>query len=173
MKKVERVDALFEFLRVLLGIIIAFALCVVIIVIMSGSDAGEAVRNFMIGPFMTKRRFGHVMAKWAAYMLTGMGMCFIYAAGRFNMAGEGTINLAPMPILLIMFGTSFGLNTKGGAKHNQPDHHCRCLHAGWRCDSDGSCLWPGTAGRSRNGYVYHYEHVLPVCCSVDPEGYHY
>ena len=69
MKKVERVDALFEFLRVLLGIIIAFALCVVIIVIMSGSDAGEAVRNFMIGPFMTKRRFGHVMAKWAAYML--------------------------------------------------------------------------------------------------------
>lgn len=111
MKKVERVDALFEFLRVLLGIIIAFALCVVIIVVMSGSDAGEAVRNFMIGPFMTKRRFGHVMAKWASYMLTGMGMCFIYAAGRFNMAGEGAINLAPIPILLIMFGTSFGLNT--------------------------------------------------------------
>lgn len=114
MKKVERVDALFEFLRVFLGIVIAFALCVVIIVVMSGSDAGEAVRNFMIGPFMTKRRFGHVMAKWASYMLTGMGMCFIYAAGRFNMAGEGAINLAPMPILLIMFGTSFGLNTMPG-----------------------------------------------------------
>lgn len=114
MKKVERVDTLFEFLRVFLGIVIAFALCVVIIVIMSGSDAADAVRNFMIGPFMTPRRFGHVMAKWASYMLTGMGMCFIYAAGRLNMAGEGCINLAPLPVLLIMFGTTFGLNVMPG-----------------------------------------------------------
>lgn len=110
MKKVERVDAFFEFLRVFLGIVIAFLICIVVIVAMSGADAGEAVRNFMIGPFMTKRRFGQVMAKWASYMLTGMGMCYIYAAGRLNMAGEGVINLAPMPVLIIMFGTTFGLN---------------------------------------------------------------
>ena len=89
MKKVERVDSFFEFLRVFLGIVIAFLICVVVIVAMSGSDAGEAVRNFMIGPFMTKRRFGQVMAKWASYMLTGMGMCYIYAAGRLNLAGKG------------------------------------------------------------------------------------
>lgn len=114
MKKVERVDTLFEFLRVFLGIIIAFALCVVVIVAMSGSDAADAVKNFMIGPFMTQRRFGQVMAKWASYMLTGMGMCFIYAAGRLNMAGEGCINLAPLPVLMIMFGTTFGLNVMPG-----------------------------------------------------------
>lgn len=114
MKKVERVDTFFEFLRVFLGIVIAFALCVVIIVAMSGNDAADAVKNFMIGPFMTQRRFGQVMAKWASYMLTGMGMCFIYAAGRLNMAGEGCINLAPLPVLLIMFGTSFGLNVMPG-----------------------------------------------------------
>lgn len=114
MKKVERVDSFFEFLRVFLGIVIAFLICVVVIVLMSGSDAGEAVKNFMIGPFMTRRRFGHVMAKWASYMLTGMGMCFIYAAGRLNMAGEGAINLAPMPALLLMFGSTFGLNVMPG-----------------------------------------------------------
>ncbi len=114
MKKVERVDSFFEFLRVFLGIVIAFLICVAVIVAMSGSDAGEAVRNFMIGPFMTKRRFGHVMAKWASYMLTGMGMCYIYAAGRLNLAGEGAINLAPMPVLLLMFGTTFGLNSMPG-----------------------------------------------------------
>ena len=114
MKKVERVDSFFEFLRVFLGIVIAFLICVVVIVAMSGSDAGEAVRTFMIGPFMTKRRFGQVMAKWASYMLTGMGMCYIYAAGRLNLAGEGAINLAPMPVLLMMFGTTFGLNVMSG-----------------------------------------------------------
>lgn len=114
MKKVERVDSFFEFLRVFLGIVIAFLICVLVIVLMSGSDAAEAVKNFMIGPFMTKRRFGQVMAKWAAYMLTGMGMCYIYAAGRLNMAGEGAINLAPLPVLILMFNSPFGLNIMTG-----------------------------------------------------------
>ena len=68
MKKVERVDSFFEFLRVFLGIVIAFLICVVVIVLMSGSDAGEAVKNFMIGPFMTRRRFGHVMADRHGYV---------------------------------------------------------------------------------------------------------
>ena len=62
MKKVEKVDSLFEFLRVFLGIVIAFLICVVIISIMSKSNAGEAVKNFMVGPFMSTRRFGQVMA---------------------------------------------------------------------------------------------------------------
>lgn len=114
MKKVEKVDSLFEFLRVFLGIVIAFLICVIIISIMSGSDAGEAVKNFMVGPFMSTRRFGQVMAKWASYMLAGMGMCFIYAAGRLNMAGEGVINLAPIPALIVMFGTSFGISMMPG-----------------------------------------------------------
>lgn len=110
MKKVEFIDSVFEFLRVLLGIVIAFLICILVIILMSDADAGEAVRTFMIGPFMTKRRFGQVLAKYASYMLTGMGMCYIYSAGRLNMAGEGAINLAPIPVLLIMFGTTFGLN---------------------------------------------------------------
>ena len=114
MKKVERVDAFFEFLRVFLGIVIAFLICIVIIVLMSGGSAAEAIKTFMVGPFMTKRRFGHVMAKYASYLLTGMGMCYIYAAGRLNMAGEGAINLAPIPALLLIFGTSFGVNTMAG-----------------------------------------------------------
>ena len=114
MKKVERVDALFEFLRVVLGIIIAFLICIAIIVIMSGSNAGQAVHDFMIGPFMTKRRFGHLLAKFASYTLSGMGMCYIYAAGRLNLAGEGAVNLAPIPVLLIMFGTTFGLDVMPG-----------------------------------------------------------
>lgn len=114
MKKVERIDSFFEFLRVFLGIVIAFLICVIIIAIMSDSNPGEAIKTFMLGPFMSKRRFGQVLAKYASYMLSGMGMCFIYAAGRLNMAGEGAINLAPIPVLLLMFGTPFGLAVMPG-----------------------------------------------------------
>ncbi len=35
MKKIERVDMFFEALRVLLGILIAFAICIIIIALMS------------------------------------------------------------------------------------------------------------------------------------------
>ena len=114
MKKVERLDKAFEAIRVFLGILIAFLICIVIIVLISDEDAGGAVCNFVVGPFMTKRRFGQVLAKFASYLLSAMGMCFIYAAGRFNMGSEGAINLAPIPALLLMFGTTFGLTTMAG-----------------------------------------------------------
>lgn len=110
MKKIERVDMFFEALRVLLGILIAFAICIIIIALMSDTSAGESIRTFVIGPFLSTRRMGQLLAKYSSYMLAGMGMCFIYAAGRLNMAGEGCINLAPMPILVVMFGTGFGLH---------------------------------------------------------------
>lgn len=114
MKKIELVDSTFEFLRVFLGIVIAFLISIIVIVAMSGADAGDAIRNFMIGPFMTQRRFGQVMAKYASYMLTGMGMCYIYAAGRLNMAGEGAINLAPIPVLVLIFATPVGTDLMAG-----------------------------------------------------------
>lgn len=114
MKKVEKVDAFFEFLRVFLGIVIAFLICIIIILIISEEDPASAVYNFVVGPFMTKRRFGQVLAKYSSYLLASLGMCFIYAAGRFNMAGEGAINLAPMPILVVMFGTTFGTTMMAG-----------------------------------------------------------
>ena len=79
-KKVEKIDKMFEFLRVFLGIVIAFLICIIIIVLMSNEDPAGAVYNFMIGPFMTPRRFGQVLAKSSSYLLAGLGMCFIYAA---------------------------------------------------------------------------------------------
>ncbi len=106
MKKVQRVEFLFEFLRVLLGIMIAFALCLVIIV-MVAPEGGQmdAIKNFAIGPFMSERRFAQVLSRWTPYLLTGSGMCFIYAAGRFSLISEGIINLAPIAALFLMFKT--------------------------------------------------------------------
>ena len=91
MKKVERIDKLFEALRVFLGILIAFLICIIIIVLISEENPASAVFNFVVGPFMSKHRLGQVLAKYSSYLLSGLCMCFIYSAGRFNMAGEGAI----------------------------------------------------------------------------------
>lgn len=115
MKKVQRIDYLFEGLRVILGIVIAYILCLVIIVLLTGTEgAKDAIYNFAIGPFTSKRRFAQVLSRMGPYMLVGCGMCFVYASGRFSVISEGIINIAPLPILLVMFGTSFGLNVMTG-----------------------------------------------------------
>lgn len=108
MKKAQKVDFLFEFLRVFLGIIIAFGVCLIVIALVVGREgAMDAIKNFVLGPLTSKRRFGGLMARYAPLMLTGCGMCFIYAVGRFSLIGEGIINMAPIFALFLMFGTNF------------------------------------------------------------------
>lgn len=115
MKKVQRIDSTFEVLRVVLGIIIAYALCLVIIVMVTGLEgANDAIYNFAIGPFTSRRRFAQVLSRMCPYMLIGCGMCFVYASGRFSVVSEGIINIAPIPILYVMFATTFGTEIMAG-----------------------------------------------------------
>lgn len=107
MKKIQQVDLFYEALRVVLGIIIAYLVCLLIIVMITGLDgARDAIYNFAVGPFTSPRRFAQVLSRWGPYMLTGVGMCFVYASGRFSLISEGIINIAPIPILLIMFASN-------------------------------------------------------------------
>lgn len=115
MKKVQRIDSTFEVLRVVLGIVIAYALCLVIIVMVTGMEgANDAIYNFAIGPFTSRRRFAQVLSRMCPYMLIGCGMCFVYASGRFSVVSEGIINIAPIPILYVIFATSFGTEIMPG-----------------------------------------------------------
>lgn len=115
MKKVQRIDSTFEVLRVVLGIVIAYALCLVVIVMVVGADgAYDAIYNFAIGPFTSRRRFAQVLSRMCPYMLIGCGMCFVYASGRFSVVSEGIINIAPIPILYVMFATGFGTEIMPG-----------------------------------------------------------
>lgn len=111
MKKVQRVDYIFQALRVILGITIAFLICLVIIALLvEEGGVSDAIYNFAIGPFTSKRRFAQVLSRTGVYVLTGCGMCFVYASGRFSVISEGIINIAPIPILLVMFGTNLMTN---------------------------------------------------------------
>lgn len=108
MKKVQRIDSMYELMRVVLGIVIAYMLCLVIIVMISGREgAADAIYNFAVGPFTTRRRFCQLLSRATVFMLVGCGMCFVYASGRFSVIGEGIINFAPIPMLLLMFASPF------------------------------------------------------------------
>lgn len=104
MKKAARIEMLFELLRVILGLAIAYLFTLLAIVFVA-EDPLEAVRQFALGPFMTQRRFGQIMGKFIPYILSGCGMCFIYACGRFNLIGEGIVNFAPIVAVLVLFNT--------------------------------------------------------------------
>lgn len=88
MKETRRIELLFEFLRILGALVIAYGLSLLAIALISDSP-GEAIYMFAIGPFTSSRRFGQLIGKFIPYLLTGTGMCFIYASNRFNLIGEG------------------------------------------------------------------------------------
>ncbi len=105
MKKVQRVEALFELLRVVLGLVIAYIITLVLIILTSDVTPQEVITNFVLGPFTTPRRFGQLMGKFIPYVLGGCGMCFIYGCGRFNLVGEGIVNFAPAVACIVLFNT--------------------------------------------------------------------
>ena len=105
MKKVQRVEALFELLRVVLGLLLAYILTLVIIILTSDVTPQEVITNFVLGPFTTSRRFGQLRGKFIPYVLGGCGMCFIDGCGRFNLIGEGVVNFAPAVACIVLFNT--------------------------------------------------------------------
>lgn len=89
MKEIKRVDSAFEFVRVVIGLLIAYGVALVCITVIMGQPPETAVL-FITGPFSNLTRFGQFMSKFILYIIMGCGMCFIYAGGRFSLLGEGT-----------------------------------------------------------------------------------
>lgn len=126
MKKTKKIEFFFEIFRILAAIGIAYLVALVVLVAIS-DDPVNVVKQFMAGPFATKRRIGNIIELAIPYTFTGLGMCFMYSANRFNLIGEGAfmfsgciaalfaLKLAPMgipamifPILLILIGGVMG-----------------------------------------------------------------
>lgn len=126
MKQTRKIEFIFEICRILVALGIAYGLTLLCIMAISDKP-GEAVYLFAAGPFTTMRRFGQMIGKFIPYLLTGTGMCFVYASNRFNLSGEGiylfagcmvawaavTIGDAPVPhflliLLLVLIGAATG-----------------------------------------------------------------
>ncbi|MGI5888383.1 MAG: ABC transporter permease [Oscillospiraceae bacterium] len=113
MRKVQKVEIGFEVLRIVVGILIAYAISIAITVLVTDTSLHNALVNYLFGPFTSKRRFGQLMGKYISYLFSGCGMCFIYACNRFNLIGEGIVNMSPIFACLLMFGTNLMTNLPG------------------------------------------------------------
>ncbi len=88
MKSVRRVEAIFEFLRIVVAFLIAYGMTLVVLILIS-EDPAQAIYSFTVGPFTSARRIGGIIQKAVPLIFTGLGMCFMYSVNRFNLAGEG------------------------------------------------------------------------------------
>lgn len=88
MKKTRRIEVIFEILRILAAVMIAYFLAMVVLFVIS-EEPLKAIRSFAFGPFSTKRRFSSVIELMIPFIFTGICMCMMYSANRFNLAGEG------------------------------------------------------------------------------------
>jgi simple sugar transport system permease protein len=104
-KQVKQIEFGFELARILSALGIAFAATLICILAISEQPL-EALYNFVAGPFSTPRRFGQMIGKFIPYLLTGCGMCFVYASNRFNLIGEGVYLFAGC--ISAWFAVTFG-----------------------------------------------------------------
>ncbi len=100
MKETRKIEFGFEIFRILVALIIAYGLTLLCIMLISDNPA-EAVYMFAVGPFTSKRRFGQLFGKFIPYLLTGTGMCFVYASNRFNLIGEGVYLMSGCMVTLV------------------------------------------------------------------------
>lgn len=92
MNKTKKIEAYFNIFRVIAAIIIAYAIALVILALIS-TDPLYVIGQFVIGPFSTFRRFGDVVTVMIPIIFTGLCMCFVYAVNQFNLVGEGAVSL--------------------------------------------------------------------------------
>lgn len=102
MKRTRRIETLFEVLRIVVAMAIAYLLAMVVLFLVS-EEPMEAIKNFAFGPFSTKRRFSSMIELMIPFMFTGTCMCLMYSANRFNLAGEGIFLFSGCVITLVSF----------------------------------------------------------------------
>ena len=88
MKETRKIEFGFEIFRIVVALAIAYGITLLCIMLIS-DDPFQAVYMFAVGPFTSIRRLGQLFGKFIPYLLTGAGMCFVYASNRFNLIGEG------------------------------------------------------------------------------------
>ena len=111
-KQKKRGDKLFAFLftrhrtatlnaiTTALAILIALALALVLIFLVSTQPA-NAVYQFLIGPFASRRQMGNILTTAATISFTGVAVCIMFQASMFNMAAEGANYLGAMAAAVV------------------------------------------------------------------------
>ena len=92
MNNAKKIETWFDLFRILVAVLLAYVIALIILGIIS-DDPLYVIGQFITGPFSTFRRFGNILTTMIPIMFTGVCMCFVYAINKFNLVGEGAVNL--------------------------------------------------------------------------------
>lgn len=84
----KKIDQRFDFLRIIVALVIAVALAFVAIVLVS-KDPLDALSKFVTGPLSSIGRVGNVIELMIPLIFTGCAVCIMQQGGQFSMIMEG------------------------------------------------------------------------------------
>ena len=90
MKTARKIESFFGVFRVIIAVLIAYMISLIALTVISDEPV-MAIRQFIVGPFSTIRRFGDMVALATLFTFTGLCMCFMYAVNKFNLSAEGIV----------------------------------------------------------------------------------
>ena len=91
---------LFESLKTVMAILIAYLIAIIIIFFVS-DQPGESIYWFIIGPFSNLMEFGELIKKAVPLMFAGIAACVIVKANQFNLFTEGAFYVGGLVAALI------------------------------------------------------------------------
>lgn len=88
MNKTSKVEFTVELIRIITAVAIAYAVALITLFAIS-DDPVYIIKQFILGPFSSLRRFGSIINLMIPFTFTGLCFCFMYAVNKFNLSGEG------------------------------------------------------------------------------------
>ena len=92
----------FTLISILLGFLIG-----ALVLVIAGFDPLEGFRNLFLGVFKTPRHMGWAIVSSTPIIMTGLGVCFAFKTGLFNMGAEGQFIIGTIVAFLV--GYKFNL----------------------------------------------------------------
>lgn len=91
---------IFESLKTIMAIFIAYLIAIIIILFVSDNPS-ESIYWFIIGPFSNIMEFGELIKKAVPLMFAGIAACVIVKANQFNLFTEGAFYIGGLAAALI------------------------------------------------------------------------
>ena len=93
MNDVKKIEGFFGIFRVIISVAVGYLLSLLIIFLISENPV-YVIKQFILGPFSSLRRFGDMVTLASPFTFVGLCMCFMLAVGRINLVAEGIIMIS-------------------------------------------------------------------------------
>jgi ABC-type uncharacterized transport system permease subunit len=95
----------FNLIRTIIAILIGVVISVLLIYLVS-KDAGFSLRQFLLGPFLSRSRFSNMIEMASPIIMCGLAIAVAFQARQFNVGAEGALYLGAA------VGTGFAVSTR-------------------------------------------------------------